>query len=73
MSTDLTSLNPHLKPIKAEAEEVREAIEEFRKLWKLEPYYLVVNPQDWRAAIKSGYCGLQVLTDPAVPKFKLSA
>jgi len=73
MSTELISINPQLLGLKKEADEVLKAMEEFRKLRRLEPVYLVVNPKDWRAGITMGYCGLRVMTDPDVPKFKLSA
>lgn len=73
MSTDLISLNPTLKPLKAEADAVREAIQEFRSTFKLEPCYLVVNPSDWRAGISYGYLGLSVVKDPTVAKWKVSA
>lgn len=72
MSTDLISLNPALKSLKADADAVLRAMEDFRKLWRLEPQFLIVNPKDWRAGITFGYLGLSVITDPAVPTFRLS-
>jgi hypothetical protein len=73
MSQDLIQLNPQLSPIRKDADAVREAMDEFRKLWRLEPIFLVVNPKDWRSGIKFGYLGLSVVVDPEVATFKLSA
>lgn len=72
MSTDLFTLNPLLKPLKKDREEVQEAIEEFRRTFQMEPCFLVVNPTDWRSGIISGYCGLSVVKDPSVARFRVA-
>lgn len=71
MSTDLFTLNPLLKPLKKDREETEEAIEEFRRTFDIEPVYFVCNPLDWRSGM-SAYCGLVVVKDSSVARFRLS-
>lgn len=68
----LFEINPQLSGIKKEADAVKEAIEEFRHLWRLEPCFLVIPPSDWRAG-SSCYCNLEIVVDPSVAKWKVSA
>lgn len=75
MSADLITLNVHLAPVKKQADEVYQAIKEYREAFNHSPCYLHVSPTDWRAPILEGYCGLIVVADLGNdgPKFRLSA
>jgi len=75
MSTALIDLNPHLLPVKKEADAIHQAIKEYQEAYGHAPCYLHVAPTDWRAPIREGYCGLTVVADLGNdgPKFRLSA
>lgn len=67
---DITTLNPHLAPLKNEAEAVIREIEAFEKTRGISPVYIRFPRTAWQRSM-SHYCGLIVVVDPTVSWFAL--
>lgn len=68
---DVTTLNPHLAPIKDEASLIQKAIERFKKDRGFAPVYIRFPRRAWQSGIISGYCGLITKLDDTVYPFEL--
>lgn len=67
---DVTTLNPHLVPIKKEAIYIMEQIADFEKKRGISPVYIKFPPSAWQRGM-SHYCGLIVLIEFGISHFEL--